>query len=37
MQMKRCRRLLEAVAADVVEADLSDEDIEKLCALGYIR
>jgi arylsulfatase A-like enzyme len=31
------KRLLEAVAADVVEADLSEKDIERLRALGYIR
>jgi arylsulfatase A-like enzyme len=30
-------RLLEAVAADVVEAELSSEDIARLRALGYIR
>ena len=30
-------RLLEAVAAEVVEAELSSEDIERLRALGYIR
>jgi arylsulfatase A-like enzyme len=31
------KRLLEAVATEVVEAELSDEDIERLRALGYIR
>ena len=30
-------RLLEAVAADVMEAELSRQDIERLRALGYVR